>query len=78
MKHIFNKSVIEANLSTRMVDDKRLRVDVAAIKELLKFHDNNRIPGQLQLANPMTKQGASGFSLLKVLSSGQMISEISN
>ena len=64
-----------------MVDDKRLRVDVAAIQELLKLHDINRIqwvPGHLQLANPMTKQGASGFSLLKVLQSGQMISEISN
>ena len=79
--YIDNKSVIEAILSTRMVDDKRLRVDVAAIQELLKFHDINRIqwvPGHLQLANPMTKQGASGFSLLKVLQSGQMISEISN
>ena len=62
--YIDNKSVIEANLSTRMVHDKRLRVDVAAIQELFKFHDNNRIQGQLQLANPMTKQGASGFSLL--------------
>ena len=79
--YIDNKSVIEAILSTRMVDDKSLRVDVAAIQELLKLHDINRIqwvPGHLQLANPMTKQGASGFSLLKVLQSGQMISEISN
>ena len=79
--YIDNKSVIEAILSTRMVDDKRLRVDVAAIQELLKLHDINRIqwvPGHLQLADPMTKQGASGFSLLKVLQSGQMISEISN
>ena len=33
--YIDNKSVIEAILSTRMVDDKRLRVDVAAIQELL-------------------------------------------
>ena len=57
-----------------MVDDKRLRDDVAAIQELLIFNDINRIqwvPGHLQLAN-------SGFSLLKVLQSGQMISEISN
>ena len=79
--YIDNKSVIEAILSTRMVDDKRLRVDVAAIQELLKFHDIIRIQwvkGHLQLANPMTKQGASGFSLLKVLQSGQMILEISN
>ena len=79
--YIDNKSVIEAILSTRIVDDKRLREHVAAIQELLMFHDINRIhwvPGHLQLANPMTKQGASGFSLLKVLQSGQIISEISN
>ena len=76
-----NKSVIEALLSTRMVEDKRLRVDVAAIQESLKLHDINKIqwiPGHLQLANVMTKQGASGFHLLKVLQSGNMLSEIVN
>ena len=54
------KSVIEAILSTRMVEDKRLRMGVAAIQELLELHDINRIqwaPGHLQLANVMTKQG---------------------
>ena len=64
------KSVIEAILSTRMVEDKRLRVDVAAIQELLKLHDINGIqwvPGHLQLANVMTKQGAYGVHLLSVL-----------
>ena len=74
-----NKSVIEAILSTRMVEDKRLRVDVAAIQELLKLHDINRfqwVPGHLQLANVMTKQGASGFPLLGVLQSGKMLNEI--
>ena len=79
--YVDNKSVIEALLSTRMVDDKRLRVDVAAIQELLKFQDINQIqwvPGHLQLANVMTKQGASGFHLLKVLQSGNMMSEIIN
>ena len=34
--YVDNKSVIEAILFTRMVEDKRLRVDVAAIQELLK------------------------------------------
>ena len=74
-----NKSVIEAILSTRLVDDKRLRVDIAAIKELIQLHDDNRIqwvPGHLQLANRMTKQGASGFNLLKVLQSGRMLNEL--
>lgn len=77
--YVDNKSVIEAVSSTRMVEDKRLRVDVATIQELLKYQDVTRIhwvPGQLQLANVMTKQGASGFHLLKVLQSGQMLNEI--
>ena len=77
--YVDNKSVIEAILSTRMVKDKRLRVDVAAIQESLKLHDINRIqwiPGHLQLANVMTKQGASGFYLLSVLRSGKMLKEI--
>ena len=77
--YVDNKSVIEAILSTRLVDDKRLRVDIAAVKELIQLHDVNRIqwvPGHLQLANPMTKQGASGFNLLKVLQSGRMLHEL--
>ena len=74
------KSVIETILFfTRMIEDKRLRVDVAAIQELLKLHDINRIqwiPGHLQLANVMTKEGASGFHLLSVLQPGKMLNEI--
>ena len=79
--YVDNKSVIEALFSTRMVEDKRLRVDVAAIQESLKLQDINLIqwiPGQLQLANVMTKQGASGFLLLKVLQSGNMLADIYN
>ena len=63
-----------------MVEDKRLRVDIAAIQESLKFQDVNRIqwvPEHLQLANAMAKQGASGFNLLRVLQSGKMLNEIS-
>ena len=41
--YVDNKSVIEVILSTRMVEDKRLRADVAAIQDLLKLHDINRI-----------------------------------
>ena len=77
--YVDNKSIIEAILSTRLVEDKRLRVDVAAIKESLQLHDVKKIqwvPGHLQLANPMTKQGASGFNLLKVLQSGKMLDEL--
>ena len=74
--YVDNKSVIEAILSTRMVEDKRIRVDVAAILESLQLHDINRIqwiPGHLHLANVMTKQSASGFHLISVLQSGKML-----
>ena len=77
--YVDNRSVIEAIFSTKLVEDKRLRIDIAAIKESLQLQDVNRIkwvPGHLQLANSMTKQGASGFSLLKVLQSGQMLQEL--
>ena len=77
--NVDNKSVVEAISSTRMVEDKRLRVDIATIQESLKFQDCSRIhwvAGHLQLADVMTKQGASGFHLLNVLQSGQMLSEI--
>ena len=38
--YVDNKSVIEAISSTKMVDDKRLQVDMAAIQELLKLKLN--------------------------------------
>ena len=77
--YVDNKSIIEAILSTRLVDDNWLQVDVAAIKESLQLHDVNKIqwiPGHLQLANPMAKQGSSEFNQLKVLQSGQMLNEL--
>ena len=77
--YVDNRSVIETILSTRLVGDKRIRIDIAAIKELVQLQEVNRMksaPGHLQLANSMTKQGASGFSLLKVLETGQMIQEL--
>ena len=73
-----NKSVIEVIFSTRLVGDKRLRVDIAAIKELIQLHDVNRIQwvlGHLQLANPVTKQGVSGINIFKGLQSGRMLNE---
>ena len=55
-----NRSVIEAILFTRLVENKRLRIDIAAIKESVQLLEVNRIkgvPGHLQLASSMTKQG---------------------
>ena len=48
--YVDNWSVIEAIFSTKLVEDKRLRIDIAAIKELLQLQVVNRIkwvPGHL-------------------------------
>ena len=46
-----NKSVIEAVFSTKLVDDKRLRVDRAATREFLKTSDIRQINGVLVIVN---------------------------
>lgn len=72
-----NKSVVDAIHSTKLVEDKRLRIDIAAILEMtLKNSVHVKwCPGKLQLANTMTKRGASGLELLKVLQCGKMPEE---
>ena len=70
---IDNKSVVDASYSTKLVDDKRLRIDLGAIKEYL---DNGKVKairwcaGDKQLANCLTKRGASSHMLLQVIQSG--------
>ena len=70
-----NKDLVESIYSTKMVKDKRLRIELASIKEVI---GNNLIEGViwiesgLQLADCMTKQGASGERLLSILRSGSL------
>ena len=74
--NIDNKSVIEALHSNKLVDDKVLHVDKAAIQESLQKNDIMGIkwcPRNKQLANRMTKQRASGYELLDILQCGKMI-----
>ena len=70
-----NKSVFDALFSTSLVDDKRLRIDISAIQESLKKDEVRSVkwcPGELQLANCLTKRGAKSNELLQVLVSGQL------
>ena len=70
-----NKSVIEAVYSTKLVDDKRLSVDIAVISESLARNEIREIkwcPGKDHLADCMTKCGASGYGLLNVFQEGRM------
>lgn len=71
--YVDNKSLVEAVHSTRMVDDKRLRIDIGAIKQSLEVGDVKAVKwcqGSSQLANCLTKKGASGIQLLAVFQTG--------
>jgi transposase InsO family protein len=73
-----NKSVVESVHSTKMVEDKRLRIDISAIKQLLDNGDVKTIrwcPGASQLADCMTKKGSSGFQLLQIFQTGILSEE---
>ena len=73
--YVDNKSVMEALHSTKHVEDKRLRLDIGALRESLQRRDLNAVkwcPGTYQLANCMTKRGASGYMLQGILQSGQL------
>ena len=76
--YVDNKSVIEAVHSTKRVDDKRLRVDIAAINESLTRIEVSEIkwcPGNIHFADCMTKRGAAGYNLLNVLKDGRFPQE---
>ena len=70
-----NKSVVQAVHSTSLVDDKRLRIDIGAIRESLKrgeIHAVKWCPGEMQMADCMTKKGAAGYKLLKLIQMGRL------
>jgi hypothetical protein len=74
-----NKSLIEAVHSTSSVDDRGLRIDIACIKQAMTSKDRIRsvkriswCPGREQLANALTKRGASGSMLREVLKRGRL------
>lgn len=69
-----NRSVVEAINSTTMVDDKRLRREISAIKEMLskdEVCEISWVPGREQLADVLTKRGVNGCKLLQVIQSGK-------
>ena len=73
MAYVDNKGVVEAVKSTKMVDDKRLRLDIAALKESLEnkeLHSVHWCPGDQQLADVMTKRGVNSYKIMAVLCSG--------
>lgn len=69
-----SKSLIENMQSTKVIQDPRLRVDVARLKQMVKLGeiDVTWVPSELQLADSLTKKGASADQLVKVLVKGAL------
>ena len=64
-----NKALAQTMLT--VVDDKRLRIDIASLRETIQndfVEGVFWIPSQFNSANPLTKQGASNSYLIDVLS----------
>ena len=67
-----SKSLKDHLESTRVITDPRLRVDIARLREMEEMGevDVKWVPSQLQLADCMTKKGASSSLLRQVKASG--------
>ena len=67
-------SLVDAIKSTKSVTEKRLRLEISGIKELIQNKRIQRIMWSTtkeQLADCLTKKGASSLVLLKALKNGQ-------
>ena len=72
-----NKPFYKNAHSSLMVEEHRLRIDLAIVKEMLQKQELERlswVPKSDQLADCLTKRGASCFLLFDVLESGKMVS----
>ena len=70
MLYCDNKSLVSSVHSSTNVEDKRLRIDICVLRDMIankELTDIVWIPTDLQIANCMTKNGASIYSLLFVL-----------
>ena len=66
-----NKSLMDTLNSKKNVDDKRLRIDLAILDEMLQRKDINSVSWvetSLQLADCLTKRGASAERLRAAIS----------
>lgn len=73
--YIDNRSLCENLHSTKSVSEKRLRIDIAAIKEMMHRGEISKVKwveSSSQLSDCLTKKGASCKKLITVLKSGRM------
>jgi len=76
-----NKSVVDAINSTSVLEDKRLYIDICALRQMIERKELNRIiltTSQNQLADCLTKATASSQKLIQVLSGEEIYKLPSN
>ena len=76
---IDNKSTCDAVYSSTDVSEKRLRREIAIIQEMVESGEVKEIrwlEGKDQLADALTKRGASTLKLMKVMQAGEMGHEL--
>lgn len=69
--YVDNRSLVDAAYSTTNIEDKMLRISVAALRDMIRqqtVHCVEWIRSTHQIANPLTKKGASNVELLKSIS----------
>ena len=70
MYNVDNKSLVDAIYSSKNVEDRRLRVDIAVIKDMVERDELQKVvwvSTKLQLADPLTKRGACSKQLCAAL-----------
>lgn len=73
--YVDSQSVEDALYSTKSVDDKRLRIDIGSIKQMLTTEEVAKIqwiPGDKMIANSLTKRGAPTYDLLRTIQEGHL------
>ena len=77
VSYVDSRNLFNAVFSTSMVEDKKLRCDIAQIKENVEKENVKLkwVPGKKMLADCLTKKPASSAELLEVLRSGVMETE---
>ena len=69
-----NCSLTSALETSTIISDRRLRVDIARLREMVAKSEIKVfwVDGKLQLADCLTKRGASTIKLLEVLNTSQL------
>lgn len=72
--YVDNHSLVENVHSTKNVNEKRLRIDLAALKELVQEGclSLKWVKSNLQLADCLTKKGVNTLTLLNIMQKGEL------